>query len=86
MSKNSDYLTVRAGDFLNALYHAVIACSIPFIGFLSAGRMPSQPEWYVILGATLSAFLGALFKRGFTNSQGELFEKEPVKTKKKPAL
>ena len=78
MKKTSEYLSVNGADLLNALYHAIIACAIPFIGFLSAGRMPTQSEWYVILGATLSAFIGALFKRGVTNTEGNLFTKEPV--------
>ncbi|MDD4991863.1 MAG: hypothetical protein PHR83_06480 [Paludibacter sp.] len=77
MKKKSDFMTIGGTDLLNALYHAIIASAIPFAGFLSAGRMPTQSEWYIIMGATLSAFIGALFKRGATNSQGELFTKEP---------
>jgi hypothetical protein len=79
MKKKADYLNVSGVDFLNALYHALIACTIPFAGYLSAGRLPTQTEWYIILGASLSAFIGALFKRGVTNSQGDLFTKEPEK-------
>jgi len=79
MKKKADYLKVSGVDVVNALYHAIIACTIPFAGFLSAGRMPTKSEAYVIAGATLSAFIGAMFKRGFTNSQGDLFTKEPAK-------
>jgi hypothetical protein len=78
MKKKADYLKVSGVDFVNALYHAIIASAIPFAGFLSAGRMPTQSEWYIIGGASLSAFIGALFKRGLTNSQGDLFTEEPT--------
>lgn len=80
MKKNAEYLKVNGADFLNALYHAIIACALPLAGFLSAGRLPVISEWYVMAGAALSAFIGALFKRGFTNSEGNLFKAEPAKT------
>ena len=77
MKKKSEFGKISGVDLLNALYHALVAVIFPFLAYLNKGVLPeTRQEWIIMIGVFLSAFFGSLFKRGVTNSDGELFTKE----------
>lgn len=77
MKKKSEFGKISGVDVLNALYHALVAVIFPFLAYLNKGILPeTRQEWIIMIGVFLSAFFGSLFKRGMTNSSGELFKKE----------
>lgn len=78
MKKKSEFGKISGVDLLNALYHAIIAALFPFLAYLNKGMLPeTRQEWIVMIGVFLTAFFGSLFKQGVTNSNGQLFKKEP---------
>ena len=74
-SKKSEFGKIGKTDLLNALYHALGAAVFPAIGYLSAGRLPTIAEGYILTSVFLSAFCADVFKRALTNDQGEAFKK-----------
>jgi len=77
MKKKSEFGKISGVDLLNALYHATVAVVFPFLAYLNKGELPeTRQEWIIMIGVFLSAFFGSLFKRGLSNSNGELFKKE----------
>lgn len=72
----SEFLKVNGFDFLIALYHGFFVCIVPVIGYFNAERLPTNSEWWVIIAAILSAFLGSLLKSALTNSEGQVFKEE----------
>ncbi|MFZ4549850.1 MAG: hypothetical protein ACOYN4_20545 [Bacteroidales bacterium] len=77
MKKKSEFGKISGVDVLNALYHALVAVIFPFLAYLNKGILPeTRQEWIIMIGVFLTAFFGSLFKRGMTNSSGELFKKE----------
>ena len=77
MKKKSEFGKISGVDVLNALYHALVAVIFPFMAYLNKGILPeTRQEWIIMIGVFLSAFFGSLFKRGATNSKGELFKGE----------
>jgi uncharacterized BrkB/YihY/UPF0761 family membrane protein len=80
MKKKSEFGKISGVDLLNALYHAIIAALFPFLAYLNKGVLPeTRQEWIVMIGVFLTAFFGSLFKQGVTNSNGQLFKKEPAR-------
>ena len=74
--QKSEFGKIKAVDLLNALYHAVGAVLVPFVGFLGAGKLPTHSELYILASVFIGAFAADIFKRGATNSNGEVFKKE----------
>ena len=74
--KKSEFGKIKPTDLLNALYHAIGAVAIPFFGYLSTGRMPTESELYILLSVFGSALFADIFKRSVTNSEGKVFKKE----------
>jgi 4-hydroxybenzoate polyprenyltransferase len=76
MKKRSEFGKIKGVDLLNALYHGLAAVSIPFVGYLSQGKMPDLKDGYLLLSVFLGAVFADIFKRTATNSNGEAFKKE----------
>ncbi|MFZ4455484.1 MAG: hypothetical protein ACOYOT_04615 [Bacteroidales bacterium] len=77
MNKKSEFGKISAIDLLNALYHATAASVFPFLAYLNKGELPTtRQEWIMLVGVFLTAFFGSVFKRGVTNSNGQLFKRE----------
>lgn len=75
--QKSEFGKINGTDLLNALYHALIAAIIPFMAYLNKGSLPeTREQWLVMIGVFFSAFFGDVFKRTFTNSNGDVLKKE----------
>jgi hypothetical protein len=74
--KTSEFGKITGVDLLNALYHGLAAVSVPFVGFLGMGKMPTHSELFILLSVFCGAVFADVFKRGATNSAGEVFKKE----------
>ena len=76
MKKKSKFGTIKGVDLLNALYHAFGAVLIPIGALFTAGQLPDKDNWFIFLGVFVSAFFTDIFKRGVTNSEGQVFTRE----------
>ncbi len=76
MKKKSEFGKIKGVDLANALYHGLAAVSVPFVGFLGMGRIPTKSECFILLSVFAGAIFADIFKRGATNSNGELLKGE----------
>jgi hypothetical protein len=59
----SEFDKINKVKVSNAIYHAIGAGAFPLIGFISAGKFPTQEQYLVALGACLGAFMYDIFKQ-----------------------